>query len=544
MRLGFAQINPTIGDFAGNSAKLLATYREAVGRGAECVLAPELALSGYPPRDLLFQSPFVPAQLAALDALEREVGDVPFVVGFIEPRPAGAPGQPFYNAAVVLQRGRARQIARKSLLPTYDVFDEDRYFEPAEANVPVEIHGRRIGLTICEDIWAEPYLPRHLYLADPVTTLVKEGATAILNLSASPFQVGKPATRYGMISALARRAGVPFAYCNVVGGNDQLVFDGNSCAFDARGNCLAQLSAFREEVAVVDLAAHSSELWTEAVAEEELHDALCLGIRDYLHKCGFKSVVLGLSGGIDSALVATLAAHALGPDCVLGVLMPGPHSSAGSISDATALAQNLGIATKTIPIVEPYEALRKLYTPHFDGRPEDTTEENLQSRLRGVTLMALSNKFGHLLLTTGNKSEMAVGYCTLYGDMCGGLAVISDVSKTMVWRLSRWINREREIIPRASIEKAPSAELRPNQTDQDTLPPYEVLDGILDLFVEQNLGAEEIVARGFDPQTVRWVMRRVDLNEYKRAQAVPGLKVTSRAFGIGRRIPIAQRFVQ
>ncbi len=543
MRLGFAQVNPTIGDFAGNAARIGQAYAEAVSRGAQCVLAPELAISGYPPRDLIFQSRFVPAQLEAIDALEETIGDVPLIVGFIEPRPARAQGQRFYNSAAILQRGRPRRIVRKSLLPTYDVFDEARYFEPAESTEPIELGGRRIGITICEDIWSDPYLPRNLYIADPVQSLVDQGATAILNLSASPFQVGKPATRYQMLADRARRLGVPVAYCNVVGGNDQLVFDGNSCAFDARGNCLAQLESFAEQVVVVDLAAHSSELAVSGPEEDELHGALCLGVRDYLRKCSFKTAVLGLSGGIDSAVVACLAASALGPENVHGILMPGPHSSPGSVSDALALAQNLGIPHQKIPITEPYEALRRLYAPHFEGRAEDTTEENLQSRLRGVTLMALSNKFGHLLLTTGNKSEMAVGYCTLYGDMCGGLAVISDVSKTMVYRLARWINRDREIIPWASIDKPPSAELRANQTDQDSLPPYDLLDAVLDYYVEDNLSVDEIVAHGYEEKTVRWIIRRVDLAEYKRAQAVPGLKVTSRAFGIGRRIPIAQRFV-
>jgi NAD+ synthase (glutamine-hydrolysing) len=544
MKVGFAQVNPTVGDLTGNTDKVLAAYHRAVKHGAEVVLAPELAIPGYPPRDLIFQSRFVPAQLEALEKLEHEVGEVPLIVGFIEPRLAHAPGQSYYNAAAVLQRGHARRVVRKSLLPTYDVFDEARYFEPAESTAPIEINGRRVGVTICEDIWTQSYLPRQLYPLQPVQSLVDQGATLILNISASPFQVGKPAVRYRMISEIAKRFGVPVAYCNVVGGNDQLIFDGNSCAIDARGNCLAQLAAFREQVVVVDLAAHSSETWMDAGEEAELHDALVLGLRDYLHKCGFKSAILGLSGGIDSAVVACLAATALGREHVYGLLMPGPYSSEGSLRDAQLLADNLGIATKVIPIVEPFDLLRKLYTPHFEGRPEDATEENLQARLRGLTLMALSNKFGHLLLSTGNKSEMAIGYCTLYGDMAGGLSVINDVSKTMIYRLARWINREKEIIPRASIEKPPSAELRANQTDQDSLPPYELLDAVLDLYVEENLSADEIAARGFDAKTVRWILRKVDLNEYKRAQAVPGLKVTSRAFGVGRRIPIAQKFVQ
>jgi NAD+ synthetase len=445
----------------------------------------------------------------------------------------------------VLQRGQPIRKVHKSLLPTYDVFDEDRYFEPAKSVEPIEIAGKKFGVTICEDIWTEKYLPRRLYGNSPVGSLIEQGIEAILNLSASPFGIGKAARRAEMLSALAREHRLPIYYCNAIGGNDQLVFDGNSLAFDASGMLHTKLAPFAEECAMVDSGPSSSGAGVSfQSAPEELFYALSLGTRDYLHKCGFRSTVLGLSGGIDSAVTACIAAHALGTEHVLGVTMPTQYSSQGSIDDSLAIAKNLGIRCLTIPIQRSFEVFREQFREVFAGLPEDTTEENMQPRLRGMTLMALSNKFGSLLLTTGNKSELAVGYCTLYGDMCGGLAVISDVPKTLVYELAEWINRDREIIPRATIEKPPSAELKPDQRDQDTLPPYEVLDPILQLYVEEQLSGAEIIARGFDEKTVRWVVRRVDLNEYKRAQAVPGLKVTGRAFGLGRKMPVAQRFVE
>ncbi len=542
MKIGFAQLNTTVGDLPGNQHRILTAYRELTDRGAELVLTPELALTGYPPQDLVFKSRFVPLNLAALGELHAAVGDVPLIVGFIDVNTG--PGQPFHNAAAVLQRGQPLRKVHKSLLPTYDVFDEDRYFEPAKSVAPVEIGGVKLGLTICEDIWTEDYLPRRLYGASPVESLVAQGAEIILNLSASPFSIGKPARRAAMLSAVAARQCVPIFYCNAIGGNDQLIFDGNSLALDATGALHTKLASFAEDSAVVDLRSPMSDVRSPIFQSEpqELFHALALGTRDYLHKCGFKSAVLGLSGGIDSAVTAVIAAHALGAEHVLGVTMPTEYSSRGSIDDSLALAKALGIRCHEISVQRSFETFRAQFGEIFAGLPEDTTEENMQPRLRGMTLMALSNKFGSLLLTTGNKSELAVGYCTLYGDMCGGLAVISDVPKTMVYRLAEWINREREIIPRATIEKPPSAELKPDQRDQDTLPPYEILDPILQLYIEEQLGTAEIVARGFDEKTVRWVVRRVDLNEYKRAQAVPGLKVTSRAFGLGRKMPVAQRF--
>ena len=543
MKIGFAQLNTTVGDLRGNQRLILAAYHNLVARGAGLVLTPELALTGYPPQDLLFKSRFVPLNFEILAEMHREIGETPLLVGCIDLNSGS--GQPCHNSAALLERGRPIRKFHKSLLPTYDVFDEDRYFEPAQSVAPVEICGIRFGVTICEDVWTEKYLPRRLYGSSPLDALVVQGAQAILNLSASPFTIGKAARRAEMLGALASRHRLPIFYCNAVGGNDQLIFDGNSLAVNSAGALKARLAPFAEDLAIVDFDLDSPPLVPEFESEpEELFRALSLGTRDYLHKCGFKSAVLGLSGGIDSAVTACIAADALGPENVLGVTMPTQYSSEGSISDSLAVAASLGIRCLTIPIQRSFETFREQFRDIFAGLPEDTTEENMQPRLRGMTLMALSNKFGHLLLTTGNKSELAVGYCTLYGDMCGGLAVISDVPKTMVYRLAAWINRDRDIIPRATIEKPPSAELKPDQRDQDTLPPYDVLDGILNLYVEEQLSVSEIVARGFDETTARWVQRRVDLNEYKRAQAVPGLKVTSRAFGVGRKMPIAQRFVE
>ncbi len=537
MKVGLAQINPTVGDFDTNRRLILSAYQRLVAEGADCVLTPELALTGYPPQDLVFKSGFVPANLDALHALAAEVGSVPLVVGYVDFHTQT--GRPFRNAAAVLQKNAPIQKVFKSLLPTYDVFDEARYFEPPAAVAPVLIAGKKVGITLCEDIWTEPYLPRPLYGISPVDSLVQQGAECILNLSASPFTIGKPARRESMLSEVARSAGVPVFYCNAVGGNDHLVFDGHSLAFDSSGTLQSRFPGFRECTQIVDL---HGQPHPPAHDLEQLYRALVLGTRDYLGKCGFKSAVLGLSGGIDSALTAVIAAEALGPENVTGVTMPTQFSSGGSVSDSETLARTLGIRFLNIPIQKSFETFKAQFTELFAGKPEDVTEENMQPRLRGMTLMAISNKFGALVLTTGNKSELAVGYCTLYGDMCGGLAVISDVPKTLVYELSRWINRDREIIPWSTIEKPPSAELKPNQRDQDTLPPYEVLDPILQLYVEEQLSPAEIIQHGFDETTVRWVQRRVDFNEYKRAQAVPGLKVTSRAFGVGRKMPVAQRF--
>jgi NAD+ synthetase len=541
MKIGFAQINATVGDLSGNCELILAAYERLAAAGAELVLTPELAITGYPPQDLVFKSRFVPENLAILEKLHACVGQAALLVGFVD-RNEGR-GKPYRNAAALLERGKPIRKIHKSLLPTYDVFDEERYFEPANRVEPLDIHGKKIGVTICEDIWTEHYLPRPLYDCEPVRSLVEQGAEIIVNLSSSPFSLHKPAIRYELVAGLARAHQRPICYCNLVGGNDQLVFDGDSIAVNPAGNLIAQLAAFREDEKVVDTDSTDTIAFCEPPTPEQIFSALSLGLGDYCRKCSFQSAVVGLSGGIDSAVTAVIAADALGAENLTGVSMPSPYSSRGSVDDARALAQNIGIKFLEIPITETFEIFKAEFSQIFSGLPEDTTEENMQPRLRAMTLMALSNKFGHLLLTTGNKSELAVGYCTLYGDMAGGLAVISDVPKTIVYELARWINRQREIMPRSTIDKAPSAELKPNQKDQDTLPPYEILDEILQLYVEENLSARDIIARGFDETTVRWVQRRVDLNEYKREQAAPGLKVTSRAFGIGRKMPIAQRYV-
>jgi NAD+ synthase (glutamine-hydrolysing) len=541
MKIGFAQINPIVGDLSGNFEKIAGAYERLAAAGAELVVTPELAITGYPPQDLLFKSRFVPQNLEILEKLQARVRGVGLLVGFVD-RNQGR-GKPFHNAAALLQSGAPMATTHKSLLPTYDVFDEDRYFEPARSVAPLLFGARKIGVTICEDIWTERYLPSPLYDIEPARSLVEQGAEMILNLSASPFGLGKPAIRREMVATLARAHGRSICYCNAVGGNDQLVFDGNSIAMNSRGELIAQLPAFGVAEEIVETEASQPVPLPKIDDMADLFGALSLGVRDYLTKCNFKSAVLGLSGGIDSAVVAAVAVNALGAENVLGASMPSPYSSRGSIDDALALARNLGIKCLQIPIADAFTVFKAQVAEAFVGLPEDTTEENIQARLRGMTLMALSNKFGHLVLSTGNKSELSVGYCTLYGDMAGGLAVISDVPKTMVYALARWINRSGEVIPVSTIEKPPSAELKPGQTDQDSLPPYDVLDEILRLYVEENMSAGDIVAHGFDEKTVRWVQRRVDINEYKREQAAPGIKVTSRAFGVGRRMPIAQQYV-
>jgi NAD+ synthase (glutamine-hydrolysing) len=544
MKVGLAQINSVVGDFPGNVKRILAAYRECLEAGADLVITPELSLVGYPPRDLVFKSQFVPKCLQALDYLAGEIREVPLLVGYVDHHHPSRPGKPFRNAAAWLENGSIQHRIWKTLLPTYDVFDERRYFEPSDNCEPIWWKGKRIGVTICEDIWTEDYLQRPLYERDPVEELSAKGIDLLVNLSASPFHLGKPLTRRAMIGGIARSAKVPVVYCNAVGANDQLVFDGHSLVASVNGRILTQMTGFSEVCRVVDPFTPTDEDDSLSSCDaEQLYHSLVLGVRDYVTKCGFSSVCLGLSGGIDSALTATIAADALGPENVSGLTMPSPYSSRGSVDDSFALAKNLGIRCVEVPIRNAFEAVKATMEPVFAGKPEDVTEENMQARLRGLMLMALSNKENHLLLTTGNKSELAVGYCTIYGDMCGGLAVISDLPKVRVYEVSRWINREREIIPWNTIDKPPSAELRPDQKDQDTLPPYEILDGILALYVENQLSADEIISRGYEETTVRWVQRRVDLNEWKRHQAAPGLRVTSKAFGIGRRMPIVQRFV-
>jgi NAD+ synthetase len=538
----FAQINATVGDLEGNAERILASYRIAESRGAALVLTPELALTGYPPLDLVFKNDFVPRAANVLERLAAETSETALLVGTVTINHNA--GKPFLNSVAILQHGKVLDFRHKTLLPTYDVFDEDRYFEPASPQSPLRMRlaGTPIslGITICEDVWSEEYLPRNLYHRHPITPLKDGGMDLLVNLSASPFQCGKPMRRKEMLAQVARSLNTPLAYCNAVGANDQLIFDGQSCLFGPDGSQQALLPAFEEADLTISEPTQVETDPSDGVAA--LHDALVLGIRDYFRKCGFKSAILGLSGGIDSAVVACLAAAALGGDNVTGVTMPTCYSSHGSIEDSETLAQRLGIHFLNIPIQPAFEAVSAQLSPHFNSLPPNETEENLQPRLRGITLMALSNKFGHLVLSTGNKSEMAVGYCTLYGDMCGGLSVISDVPKTKVYELAEYINRDGVMIPVNTITKPPSAELKPDQTDQDTLPPYPLLDAILERYVEQQQSVDQIVKDGFPEETVRWVARRVDLNEYKRAQAAPGLKVTSRAFGVGRKMPIAQRF--
>jgi len=557
MKMALAQLDTTVGDLRGNSARILDFYRRGVAAGAEVVLTPKMAVTGYPPRDLLAKHRFVEDNLRVLDELAAQVGPAALVVGYVD-FSARRPGREYWNAVALVQNGKIVARRQKMLLPTYDVFDEDRYFQPADSNTAIDFGGRRLGLTICEDIWTQEYLPAQLYERSPIHDLLRgeSPAQALLNLSASPYHLGKERVRHDMLQAVAREQGVPIVYCNLVGGNDELIFDGNSLAFDASGRLLAQGAAFAEDLVLVDLEGRAParpQPFSPLESAAALHDGLVLGLRDYTGKCGFKSVVLGLSGGIDSAVTACLAVAALGRENVMGVSMPSQFSSKGSIEDARELARNLDIRWEMIPIQDVFEQFKRELQPIFQGRREDTTEENIQARIRGTTLMALSNKLGHMLLTTGNKSEVAVGYCTLYGDMNGGLGVIADVPKTMVYELARHINesgkrkegRQGFPIPESSLTKPPSAELRPNQTDQDSLPPYDVLDAIIKRYVEEAKSSAEIVKEtGYDEKLVREVVRKIDLNEYKRKQAPPCLRVTTKAFGIGRRVPIAQRYVE
>jgi NAD+ synthetase len=543
VHIGLLQLNSTIGDFTANLEKLIAGYEKAVALGAEFILAPELFLCGYPPRDLLLRADFIDANLLALAETAKSVGAVPLCVGFVD-KNSERPGRALQNSAAVIQNGKIIWRMTKSLLPTYDVFDEDRYFEPAKSIELLEFNGRKLGITVCEDIWNdEDFWPERLYRRDPIKELIAQGAEIILNVSASPWHDGKEKTRLEMLRRVARDEKVPLAQVNLVGANDELIFDGHSVALNARGELLALGKGFAEEILVVDFGKNSPGQKIEISSrEQQIFSALSLGIRDYVHKCGFKSVILGLSGGIDSALVAVLAADALGADKVLGVAMPARYSSEGSLTDAEALAKNLEIRYEVLPIESVFNSMEKQLEKVFAETKPNEAEENIQSRLRGVTLMALSNKFGALVLTTGNKSEMAVGYCTLYGDMNGALAPIADVLKTDIYKLAHWVNREKIIIPENSIYKPPSAELRPNQADQDSLPPYETLDAILDMYVVKNLGKEEIIQSGFDAAVVNDVVNKINFSEYKRRQAAPALKISPRAFGMGRRIPIAQRF--
>jgi NAD+ synthase (glutamine-hydrolysing) len=554
MRLGLAQINTTVGDLAGNRRLILEAYAALVSQGAELVVFPELVVCGYPPRDLLFKRHFVPDVEESLRLIAAAIGEVPALVGTVETNPGGA-GRPYFNAAAFCHGGRVAASAHKCLLPTYDVFDEDRYFEPAVKTTIVVHKGVRIGVTICEDIWTHPMIStRRLYNGlDPVKQLAHEKCDLMVNLSASPWNHGKSGVRQTLVTDAARELGCPVAYVNAIGGNDELIFDGRSLVSDASGRVVVGMAAFAAELAVFDTGAPRAAARLAPSFEEpgmaDIHAALTLGLRDYAHKVGFKTVLIALSGGIDSALVGAVAVAAFGAANVIGVSLPSEISSQHSRDDARILAENLGIRFETIGIADVVASTEASLVGMFAGRPRDVAEENIQARVRGVIMMAISNKFGALLLTTGNKSEMAVGYCTLYGDMCGGLAVISDVFKTQVYALANWINADARRagrtppIPQASIDKVPSAELRPGQTDQDSLPPYDILDAVLKGYVEEGLSRRDLVAQGFSEAVVNDVVRRVDLNEYKRKQAAPGLKITPLAFGMGRRIPIAQKYV-
>ena len=545
MKIALLQIDPTVGDLQGNARLIHDAVREAGALGADLAVTPELALVGYLPRDLLLSSAFVANSWTVLGGLARQLdGMPPVLIGLPEPNPSGD-GRPLFNAAAFVRGGCIEQRFRKALLPTYDVFDEDRYFEPFRGPQILEVSGRRLGISICEDIWNDrDFWRRRRYHHDPIEELRHAGAQAIVNLSASPFATGKHRFREEMLGSVARRHHVPIVYVNQYGGNDDLIFDGRSCAFGPEGAPLARGRSFDGDIVLCDIDSDRRIAPPiDTVAESEIWHGLVLGTRDYARKCGFASAVIGLSGGIDSAVTAAIAVEALGASSVLGVIMPSPYSSRGSIDDAKALAANLKMETLTLPIARVMEAMEDTLHDAFAGTVRDVTEENIQARIRGNLLMALSNKRGALLLTTGNKSELAVGYCTLYGDMSGGLAVIADVPKTMVYRVARWRNEQAgcAVIPEPTLTKAPSAELRPNQTDQDSLPPYDLLDDILQRHIEQLQGAEEIIAAGFDAAIVTKVLQLVRRAEFKRKQAAPGLKVTDRAFGTGWRMPIVRQ---
>lgn len=551
MKIALCQINPTVGDIFGNAAKIRDFCGRAREAGADVAVFPELALVGYPPRDLLLKDAFLGDQFTALGDLAGTLKGITAVVGLVTRH--NGQRRLLHNSAAVIRDGRMVATADKRLLPTYDVFDEERYFTPGRETLIVEIAGTRVAVTICEDAWNDAdfwsgrasWTGRKTYTRDPVAEAASAGAEIILNLSASPFQLGKEALRREMLVFSAKKYNLPVAFVNQVGGNDELVFDGGSLGILGSGDVAAACKRFEEDIVVFDTAGSKQRpASAEYSPEEEVYRALVLGTRDYVRKCGFTSGIVGLSGGIDSSLVAVIAAEALGPENVTAVLMPSMYSSAGSVTDAEALAGNLNIKSLTIPIADVYQAFLDTLRTVSSGTPAGVAEENIQARIRGTILMALSNKFGGLVLSTGNKSEVSVGYCTLYGDMAGGLDVLGDVPKTFVYRIARWINREREIIPWSCITKPPSAELRPNQTDQDSLPPYEVLDGILKAYIEEEKDASEIIAGGNDRELVGRVIGLVDRSEYKRKQAAPVLKVTGRAFGFGRRMPIAQGYKQ
>ena len=543
MKIALGQINPTVGDFSGNANKIIDFSRRAREAGAGLILFPELSVCGYPPRDLVERPTFVAKNRESVDRIAAETKGIAVICGLVTPAKAET-GKSVMNSAALLQDGKLAFLQSKMLLPTYDVFDEMRNFAPARHQELFNFCGNRMALTICEDAWNDKHFwNKRLYGFDPVEALVRAGGNFVLNISASPFWLGKRALRRDMLATIARTDKVPVVMVNQVGGNDSLLFDGSSVVLNREGKIIAQGKSFEEDIVYFDSATLTGEMHEQIEGEEaSAFAALVLGTRDYVRKCGFQKVIIALSGGIDSALTAAIATEAMGAENVLGVGMPGPYSSKGSIDDARALAQNLGIRFELLPITEICNSYKHTLKGIFAGLKEDVTEENIQARARGSLLMALSNKFNGIVLSTGNKSEIAVGYCTLYGDMVGGLAVISDVPKTMVYRISRYVNSRKLAIPESTLEKPPSAELRPNQKDSDSLPPYEVLDAILEDYVEDMHSAEQIAKdRGFDPALIHRVMRMVDRAEYKRQQAAPGIKISAKAFGYGRRFPIAAK---
>ncbi|MGA7630004.1 MAG: NAD+ synthase [Terriglobales bacterium] len=543
MKIALGQINPTVGDFSGNAAKIIQFAVQARSAGAGLILFPELAVSGYPPRDLVERPSFVARGCATVERIAAETQGIAVICGTVTPAHADS-GKKVMNSAALLRDGHVEFIQSKMLLPTYDVFDEMRNFAPAKSQQLFNFCGKQMALTICEDAWNDKrFWNRRMYGVDPVEELVRVGGNFVLNISASPFWLGKRELRRDMLSAIARNQKVPVAMVNQVGGNDSLVFDGSSLVIAPDGTVIAQAKSFEEDLIYFDSEQLRGDMHAQIAGEEaSAYEALVLGTRDYVRKCSFKRAIVGLSGGIDSALTASIAADALGPENVIGVGMPGPYSTRGSIDDARELAENLKLRFELLSIDEIYEVTRRTLAPVFGGMPEDVTEENIQSRARGLLLMAMSNKFGALVLSTGNKSELAVGYCTLYGDMVGGLAVISDVPKTMVYRLCAYVNSRRKVIPESTIEKPPSAELRADQKDSDSLPPYDVLDTILEDFVEDLASAEQIArVHNFDLELVRRVIRMIERSEYKRQQAAPGIKISAKAFGYGRRFPIAAK---
>jgi len=542
MKVYIGQINSTVGALDANAELIRRAYQDGVSAGADVVMVPELSVTGYPPRDLLDRPYFIDSALAIRDSLAAMTGEVALIFG-CPIRNDQWCGKPLHNAAIIAQNGKVLLEQKKMLLPTYDVFDELRYFEPGREVHLVEIAGTRVGVSICEDFWFDDeLLGKKLYCSNPVDDLVRQGAEVLLNISASPFNAGKRRARWEIFSDIARRYRVPLVYVNQIGGNDELLFDGSSIVFDSTGQTIFCAPVFEEHGTLVHLQGSPCESLLSLSGEEEIGRGLILGLRDYIRKCGFKKVVIGLSGGIDSALTAAIAAEALGPENVTGIGMPSQFSSQHSIDDARALAENLGIAFHVVPIQPIYAPYESAVDELFGEHKFDTMNENIQARIRGNILMAWSNRTGAMVLATGNKSELAVGYCTLYGDMAGGLALLGDIYKTMIYRVAKWINRERPIIPESTMTKAPSAELRPNQTDQDTLPPYDVLDGILKLYIEEWQEVDAIAAKGFDRELVARILKLVDTNEFKRRQAAPTIRVSSKAFGSGRDMPIAQRW--